>query len=134
VNVPTDEGERSTDPLGSLPRSLLPVEAIYDLEDSDAIVQSVPVRGFFIGDDCLAYQAVINLRHRRVVAIHIDPINPAGGWSVVYDSDEDSDQPPDDHSYYHPAHEVLASRRVEPQGSHFENTPRGLSPGSEGER
>lgn len=128
MSVAPDGGRHCSGLLESLPQRLIPAKTISSLQESDAVAQSVPVRGLFTAHGRLAYQAIVNLRHRRVVALHIDPDDPGGGWSVVYDSNRGTLDPPEGPSYYHRAHDALAARRFEPEGSHFENTPPGWAP------
>ncbi|WP_338728677.1 hypothetical protein [Haladaptatus sp. DJG-WS-42] len=110
----------------TLPNNPVPASLADDLEALDGIEQCVAVRGNFEGEE-LAYQLLINIVDRGLLALHFDD---DGGWQVVYDSaDEDPDSIESDETVYRHAHNALYELApADPDSNHYETTPTFWSP------
>jgi hypothetical protein len=94
--------------VSALPDGPLPAEMTAEMTDHDAVEQCVPVRGFLHAGRTSVHQLLVNIRERRVFALHLDPDS---GWDVVFDSQTDplpdSVATVDGRAVYAAAHEAL---------------------------
>ncbi|WP_181685835.1 hypothetical protein [Halorhabdus salina] len=117
-----------SDIVDSLPEKMLPYETVNDLEESDNIVQSVPVRGLYTNNsakeiDAVVFQILLNIPGRGLVGLHIDPYEDNSSWKVVFDS-QNVDDAEDSEELYVMAHSQLLEISPELEGkSFFEHTP-----------
>lgn len=100
--------------VSALPDGPLPAEMTEEMTDYDAVEQCVPVRGFLHAGRTSVHQLLVNVRERRVFALHL---HPETGWEVRFDSR--TDPLPDDaatvdgRAVYAAAHEALDERADE---------------------
>lgn len=109
--------------VDTLPDRQVDASVANDLEALDGIEQCVAVRGTYDGDQ-LAYQLLVNITGRGVLALHYDD-----EWRVVYDSVSDDPGVSDAELLYTHAHDALYDHaESNPESNHYETTPPYWSP------